>query len=242
MGVDIGDYNGDGLGDLWFTNYEAEDNALCRRRSDGTFSRVTLLANLGNARPYVGFGTGLVDFDADGWLDIFISNGHGLYRTGVGTYEQLPLLYRNHEGRRFVDASGQGGSYFDSRHPGRGVAIGDLDNDGTPDIVVVHQNEPVALLRNRNSVKHWYRLELKAVQTEPSAVGARVSMEFQGRSLVRHVKVGAGYLSHSDHRILIPAADAHPRPVTVFWPSGKTETFPGVKTGETSRLIEGQGL
>ena len=241
MGVDLGDYDGDGLGDLWFTNYEGEDNALCRRRTDGTFSRVTLMANLGSGRSYVGFGTGLVDFDSDGWLDIFVSNGHVLYRTAVGTFAQLPLLYRNQGGRDFCDISEQGGPYFGVRHPGRGVAIGDLDNDGAPDIVVVHQDEPVALLRNRSHVKHWYRVELQAVQTEPSAVGARVSIEFQGRTLVRHIKVGSGYLSHSDHRVLLPAEDDQPRRVTVFWPSGKIESFQDISTGRTCRLIEGQG-
>jgi len=241
MGVDFGDYDGDGLGDLWFTNYEAEDNALCRRRRDGGFSRVTLPANLGNGRSHVGFGTGLVDFDSDGWLDIFVTNGHVLYRTGVGTYEQLPLLYRNQQGQKFDDISTKGGAYFDVRHAGRGVAIGDLDNDGAPDIVVVHQDEPVALLRNRNLPKHWYRLELQAIQTEPSAVGARVSLEFQGRTLVRHIRVGTGYLSHSDQRILLPAEDDQPRQLTVFWPSGKVELFPLEETCRAYRLVEGSG-
>ncbi len=242
MGVDFADYDGDGLGDLWVTNYEAEDNALCRRLSDGSFSRVTLAANLGNGRPYVGFGTGLVDFDSDGWLDIFVSNGHALYRTGVGPFAQLPLLYRNQQGKKFADISGRGGPYFGDAHPGRGVGIGDLDNDGAPDIVVVHQNKPVALLRNRNPAKHWYRVELQAVQTEPSAVGARVAIEYQGRTLVRHVRVGSGYLSHWDQRILLPADDEQPRHVTVYWPSGKTELFPVNETRRTYRLKEGSGL
>jgi len=241
MGTDFGDYDGDGLGDLWITNYEAEENALCRRRSDGTFSRVTLQAGLGNGRPHVGFGTGLADFDLDGWLDIFVSNGHVLYRSGVGSFAQLPLLYRNSGGGRFLDFSVRGGPYFGARHPGRGVAVGDLDNDGALDIVVVHQNEPVAILRNRNSVEHWFRVELRAVQTEPSAVGARVSIEFEGRTLVRHVKVGAGYLSHSDQRILLPAKDDQPRETTVYWPSGKVEVFSLKETCQTYRLVEGQG-
>ncbi|MBC8355375.1 MAG: CRTAC1 family protein [Planctomycetes bacterium] len=241
MGVDLGDYDGDGLADLWFTNYEAEDNALCRHGTDHTFSRVTLAANLGNGRPRVGFGTGLVDFDSDGWLDIFVSNGHVLYQMGVGSYEQLPLMYRNQEGRRFLDVSEQGGAYFGERHPGRGVAVGDLDDDGAPDIVVVHQNEPIAILRNRNPAEHWYRLELQAVQTELSAVGARVSIEFQGRALVRHIRVGSGYLSHSDQRILLPAEDEQARPATVYWPSGKVETFQLEETRRSYRLIEGNG-
>ncbi|MCY2996453.1 MAG: CRTAC1 family protein [Planctomycetota bacterium] len=242
MGVDFGDYDGDGHGDLWVTNYEREDDTLYRWLSGASFSNATLAVGLGGiSRPYVGFGTGFVDFDSDGWLDLFVINGHVLYHRGEGPYQQPAMLFRNRTGQTFQNVTASGGPYFSIPHAGRGAAYGDLDNDGAPDLVVVHQNDPVVLLRNRLTPRNWIRTVLRGIQSNPDAVGAAVSLEYQGRKLVRFVNGGGGYASHADRRILFPNADGQPRDVTVRWPSGKTEVFRDVPVCRTSLLIEGAG-
>jgi enediyne biosynthesis protein E4 len=241
MGIDYGDYDGDGRGDLWVTNFERESNTLYRSLAVGEFGDATLAARLAHVgRPQVGFGTGFIDFDADGWLDLYVLNGHVAYYTGQSPYLQSPLLIRNNEGKIFTDLSAKGGPYFSSMHAGRGAASVDLDNDGALDLVCVHQNAPVTLLRNRQPPKHWTRVEL-INQTKGAAIGAEVTVDYHGRSLVRAVVGGAGYLSCSDPRIVLPAVDHQPREVTVRWLSGKKERFRKVPVRQSVRLMEGEG-
>ncbi|MEO8494905.1 MAG: VCBS repeat-containing protein [Planctomycetota bacterium] len=241
MGVDVGDYDGDGRGDLFVTNFEVEDNTLYRAVSNTNFVDSTLQAHLGDVcRRYVGFGTGLVDFDLDGWLDLFVINGSVHYLTGRTPYVQPAFVFRN-LGGRFENVSDKAGPYFSVGHVGRGAAAGDLDNDGAIDLVIVHQNQPVTLLRTRLSRPNWVSVSLRGVVSVPSAVGAMVTMEYQGRTLVRHVRGGAGYLSHFDQRILFPADDDQPRQVTVHWPCSGIEVFDNVPVCETTELVEETG-
>jgi hypothetical protein len=145
MGVDAGDYDGDGRPDLFVTNYELEDNSLYQNQGQGLFSHATVRSGLGGAgRPFVGFGTGFADFDLDGWLDLFAINGHVLYETGRSSYLQPSLLFRNEpsgSSRRFRDVTREeGGAWFKGRYAGRGASVADLDNDGDLDLIVVQQN------------------------------------------------------------------------------------------------------
>ena len=241
MGIDVGDFDGDGRGDLFVTNFEMEDNALYRAISGTSFADATLRARLGDiCRRYVGFGTGFADFDLDGWLDLFVINGSVHYVTGRTPYVQPAFMFRN-RGGRFEDVSDQAGPYFSVGHVGRGAAVGDLDNDGALDVVIVHQNQPVTLLRNRLAQPNWVRLILRGTDSAPSAVGATATMEYQGRTLVRHVRSGSGYLSHFDQRILFPVEDDQPKQVTVRWLSGKVEVFTDVLVRQTTELVEGTG-
>ena len=241
MGADVGDFDGDGRGDLFVTNYEVEDNALYRATGDASFSNRTLQANLGDVcRRYVGFGTGLVDFDLDGWLDLFVINGSVHYVTGRTPYAQPSFVFRN-LGGRFENVSAAAGPYFSEEHVGRGAAVGDLDDDGALDLVIVHQNSPVTLLRNRLNQRNWLRVTLRGVASIPNAVGATATMEYEGRKIVRHVRGGAGYLSHFDQRILFPAGDDQPKQIAIRWPSGETELFNNVPVRETTELVEGTG-
>ncbi len=242
MGVDFGDYNGDGYCDLWVTNFEREPNSLYSSLGGSDFVDATLAAGLANlSRSQVGFGTGFVDFDSDGWLDLFVLNGHVAYHSGQSPYLQRPLLLQNIRGTVFEDRSALGGPYFSTPHAGRGAAIADLDNDGALDLICVHHNEPVALLRNRQVPPSWVRVELRGKQSDPFAVGALVSMKYQGRELVRARVGGAGYLSHSDPRIIFPADDDQMPDVTVRWLGGKQEVFHGVQVRQSVQLVEGSG-
>jgi hypothetical protein len=245
MGVDVGDVDGDGLPDLWVTNFELEDHALYRNLGNGTFSHATVAAGLaGRSRLRVGFGTGLADFDGDGWLDIFVTNGSPLYTTGRSPYLQLPQLFANQGGLRFREVTQQGGTYFRTLHAGRGAMVGDLDDDGAQDIVLTHVNEPVVLLRNRLPAPNVLRLRLRGAANDVDAMGAVVLAPGPGgRVLSRFNTRGAGYFSHGDTRLLFPLpATQETVDVTVKWPGRSIERFEGLASRQMHWLREGTGL
>ncbi|WP_153558362.1 CRTAC1 family protein [Roseimaritima sediminicola] len=243
MGVDLGDYNNDGYADLWYANYVHQDNSLMRSIQGSGFVHAEAAVGLvGVSRRWVGFGTGFADFDADGWEDLFVVNGHVAYQRLDSPYYQPAQLFRNVQGKRFEEVTARGGPYFQVEHSARGAAKVDFDNDGAIDLVVVHQNEPVAVLRNRHASEgHWLRLELVGTAVERGAVGARVQLLDDNRPLWRWVFGGGSYLSHSDARVLFPTAGSEPQQVLVTWLGGRQERFTDLATGRTHVLIEGRG-
>jgi hypothetical protein len=242
MGVDAGDYDGDGRLDLFVANYEGEDNSLYRNEGAGVFTHRSVAAGLaGRCRPFVGFATEFVDFDMDGWLDIYIANGHVVYRERQSPYRQPALVYHNESGRRFADVSERAAPYFSVTHVGRGAAQGDLDNDGDPDLIVVHQNDPVTVLSNRRAPENWLSLALEGVASNREAIGAVVTSHWAGRTLTRVIRGGGSYFSCSDRRVLIPCT-AEPQSVEVHWPSGLCERFSGLQSRQQHHLREGSGI
>ena len=250
MGVDAADYDGSGRAALWVTNFQGEVHALYRNGGNGRFQHQSQAAGIGRiGRSSVGFGTAFTDFDRDGWEDIIIANGHVLRNPSGATYRQRPVFFHNeeHERRRqFRELPGKGGTYFRSDHVGRGLAVADLDNDGWPDLIISHQNDPVVVLRNvawrtLGRDRHWLRLSLRGKKNRDLA-GATLTLEVDGRKLTRFVKGGGSYLSASDPRIDfgLGAAD-RVGALTVQWPGGATETFENLPIDREATIREGDG-
>jgi hypothetical protein len=247
MGVDAADYDGTGRPSLWVTNFQGELHGLYRNVGGDMFdyrSRQVGLPLLGIN--FVGFGTSFLDLDNDGWEDLVIVNGHVLLRPSGSTLLQRPVLLRNVEQDRqrfFRDISGQGGAYFQTPARGRGLAVGDLDNDGWPDLVISHTNSPVALLRNEagpRGAAHWLGFRLVG-RDHRDVVGSTVIVEAGERRLTRFAKGGGSYLSASDPRILFGLGSAAPlRKVTVKWSWGATQEWRDLEPGGYWELHEGE--
>ncbi len=193
---------------------------------------------------WVGWGCALADFDNDGWPDCFVANGHidnNLEMMGVETpYAEPALLHRNLEGSKFQLATRKAGAYFDSDHVGRGLAYGDIDNDGDIDLVVNHKDSAPALLRNDTPTRHhWVRLRLEGTRSNRDAVGARVEVEAGSRTIVRQRKGGASLASAHDPRLLIGIGDADVvRRVTIRWPSGQVDRYSNLPADSSFLLRE----
>lgn len=232
MGVEVGDFDGTGRGSLLVTNYQGELPALYANLGRGGFLHQSQAAGLGAVgQGFVGFGTAFFDLENDGWLDLVIVNGHVLRHPVGADFLQRPLLFQNveHSGRRFFrEISPRGGSYFSIPALGRGLAAGDLDNDGWTDLVISHCNRPVTLLRNvagESAAAHWLGLELIGRGHRPIS-GATVRVTAGGRTLTHFSKSGGSYLSSSDPRILIGLGNADRlEKLTVQWPWGELQEW-----------------
>jgi hypothetical protein len=251
MGVDAGDFDGSGRPALLVTNYENELHALYRSlpvKNGALFEFSTQTAGIASiGRLYVGFGTGFVDIDNDGWEDILIANGHVIRHPQSAKVRQRPVLLRNNgrpdaQGRvQFTDITERGGPYFQADHQGRGVAIGDLDNDGRPDLVISHVNDPVTLLKNEaGGDHHWLGIEL-AAKDHRDVVGARVELEADGRKRTGFARGGGSYLSSRDRRLLfgLGKTDVVGR-LTVVWPGGEKQHWDALAVDRYWRLIAGE--
>jgi RNA polymerase sigma factor (sigma-70 family) len=246
-GAAAGDFDNSGFVSLFVTNYEGENHALYQNTSQRSFRfRSQLLGIAALGQDTVGNGVGFLDVDNDGYLDLIIINGHAIRHPERAGRRQRPVLLLNDSGKKLLVRSGEGGTYFRASHLGRGLAIGDLDNDGRVDLVVSHLNEPVVLLRNlageRGRRHHWLGLELIG-KGYRDVVGARVIVETGGRSFARAVEGGGSYLSSADRRVVFGLGKATKvERVQVVWPSGKVQKWDGSKLGIDRywRLCEGR--
>lgn len=247
MGLAAGDVDGDGLPDLFVTNYFGESNTFYRNEGFG-FTDVT--SEYGLAAPSklrLAFGASLFDIDNDGWLDLFVANGHvHTEQPAMGRNEpfaQLPQLFRNQNGRRFGDASASSGDYFGRRLVGRASCVADFDRDGRLDLAVQHLNGPVTLLRNKTAVVgRVVQIELVGTESARDGNNAVVLVKAGDRQITRASTGSSSYLSSNDSRLSIgvgenDVADS----VEVRWPGGRKEVWHSVSTSEVHRLIEGTG-
>jgi len=248
MGVDAGDYNGDGLPDLVVTNFSHDYNTLYENGPPGVFTDRSYAAGLAvTAGPYLGWGVKLVDLDNDGRLDVFIANGHvypDVDGHGLGTsYRQRKQVFMN-DGRRFRDATAEIGGGLLLEKSSRGAAFGDIDNDGDIDVLVINMNERPTLLRNDSPrTNHWVTLQLAGTSSNRDALGARVTVEAGGRRQVMEVRSDGSYLSHSDMRAHVGLGTAsRATKVEIKWPSGRVETATNLDADRFYLAREGSGI
>jgi hypothetical protein len=247
MGLAAGDPFGTGKPALWVTNYENEQHALYRndiQRGLTSFKFSTAAAGLTiMGQKNVGWGTAFIDLELDGREGLFVSNGHAIrYPTAGGvTRKQRPVLFANIGDGKFKEISKQIGSYHDSDHLGRGVAFGDLDNDGRVDMVLCHTNEPVSILRGIGGQgHHWLGIELLG-KDHADVVGAKVSLQTGDRTLTRFAVGGGSYLSANDPRRIFGLGEKTTAGrLTVTWPDRTQQHFDGLTIDRYHRIVQGQ--
>ncbi len=245
MGVDVGDYDGSGRPAIWVANFQGELHALYHNLGKELFDHRSRAVGVGAIGLYrVGFGTAFIDIDGDGWEDLVVVNGHVLRAPAGSSQKQRPVMFHNTAGpagRVFKDVSDRGGRFFHTAAVGRGLAVGDLDNDGRPDLVVTHNNGPVVILRNEGVGAHpWLGVKLIG-KGYRDIVGSTVTLEVGERKLTRFVKGGGSYCSASDPRILFGLGTVGKvKKITVRWSWGETQSWENLETGAYWELTEGE--
>jgi len=248
MGVDAGDYNGDGRLDLVVTNLDSEMNSLYRSLGPLLFAYATPESGTGPATlPFVGFGVVFFDVDNDALLDLAVANGHifdnaPLFRAGA-TYAQRNLLFRN-TGTRFADVSRSAGPGFAIEKVSRGLIAGDIDNDGDLDLLVTNNGQTADLLRNDGgNSQNSLLVRLIGVKSNRDAIGARLRLTSAGHTQVREVKSGSSYLSQSDPRVHFGLGRAaRAERLEVRWPSGRLEILKDLPANHIVSIREGDGV
>ena len=229
MGVDAADYDEDGYPDVFITALSYQTYSLFHNSGDKTFTYDTNLTGVGPAtQVYSGWGTRFVDVDNDGLRDIFVAQGHvvdTIEKTSAYLKYKQPLLLLRNTGKGFITVSPSAGQVFETPLAARGAAVGDLNNDGQPDIVVGVLNASPVILRNNGTKNHWVGFALIGTKSNRSAIGARLTVtDIAGHKRIFDVTTAGSYLSSSDPRIIVGLGTATSvRAVEVRWPSNRSQ-------------------
>ncbi len=250
MGLAVGDYRNNGLLDILVTDFSDDYKVLYRNDGDLNFSDVSDEVGIASLPiPFLGWGTGLVDYDNDGWKDIFMVNGHVYPQVDQhdwGTsYAQRTLLFRNLQGEKFEYIPPVKGSGLAVVAPGRGAAFGDLFNDGKIDVVINPVDGPAVLLRNvNNDYHHWVELKLVGGAKSPrDAVGATVYLTANGMRQREDILSGGSFISSNDQRAHFGLGDAKDAGTAeIDWPSGIKETVKIPAVDRIFTITEGKGI
>lgn len=244
MGVGIGDFDRNGTLDIVKTNFAGDTSSLYANTGAGLCEDRTFDAGLGLNTRWLGWGAGFADFDNDGWLDIFLTNGHVYPEVREmpmeAAYEQRKVVYRN-TGGQFVDVTDRLGPPATTPRAGRGTAFGDLDDNGTVDVVISNMHStPDVFLTTANAGHHWLLVRLVGTQSNRSAIGARVRVVAGDIAQIREVQGGGSYLSQNDLRLhfgLGPASRVDR--LEVRWPNGLEEVWTDMPVDRLLTIEEG---
>ena len=249
MGVDAGDYDGNGRLDLIVTHFSGDYTTLYENSDAGFFSDVSSAAGIvPPTLPYLGWGVGLVDIDNDGLLDIFVANGHVVPEVDqqglTTTYLQRNQLFHNQGDTRFRDVTDEVGGGLLVEKSTRGAAFGDYDNDGDIDVLLINLNDRPTLLRNDTAGgRHWVTLRLAGTESNRDGIGAKVTVEAGGRTQTAEVRSGSSYLSHNDMRVHFGLGGSNRvTKLEIRWPSGLVETVDALPADRFYVAREGQGV
>ena len=242
MGANLGDFDNDGYLDIVITNFQDQTNSLYHNAQSGFFNEMSFAKGIGErSLPYLAWGVDFIDFNNDGWLDLFIANGHLddniAEMDPIGTYPQPNQLFLNNRGINFSEIPD---ATIAQRKVSRGTAFGDIDNDGDVDVVISNLKDSPTVLRNDGgNASRWLSVKLIGTHCNRDAIGARVTVVSGGLTQIREVKSGSGYISQNDLRLHFGLADAtRVDTLTVRWSCGKRQTLQDVETNQVLVISE----
>jgi len=247
MGIGIGDFNTDGRLDVLKTHFAEDTAALYRNIGRGGFEDVTMRSGLAVETRYVSWGAGIADFDNNGLPDLFWVTG-SVYPEVERKHPEFPhktprVLFRNLGGGKFEELLDAAGPAISEVHASRGIALGDFDNDGDVDILIMNINEPPSLLRNDVSGNnHWLKVKLVGTRSNTSAIGATVIATYGGLRQAQAVVASCGYLSSPDRRLHFGLGAETAADLEIVWPSGARETLKSVPADQLITVKEGTGV
>ena len=242
MGIAVADYDGDGLLDIAKTNFSGDLTSLYHNDDGKFFTDVSREAGLG-VRQLLGWGIAFVDVDDDGWRDLVVANGH-VYPEVEGkqlgdTYSQPTVLYHNLGTGKFKDVTGKAGPAFEVPRPARGLAVGDLDGDGRPEIVLVNMNAKPSLLKNYGPHGHFLNIALTGGKSNRSAIGARVLVAVGGRKMIDEVMSGGSYYSQNSFTLHFGLGEAtRVDGIEIRWPSGNVQKLGATAADQLLKITE----
>lgn len=249
MGVAIGDYLHEGRPSIYVTNFENEYNTLYHNTGDWQFDDISYRSGVGlPSMRYVKWGDAFFDIDNDGWLDLIFVSGHvypqvATLQSGAG-YQQSGMLQINQGNGKFCDAGDQAGPALMERRTSRGLAIGDLFNDGQVDVVVADIDGAARILRNKGDKSHhWVSLELAGTKSNRLAIGARIKLTAAGVTQTDQVRSGGSYLSQNDLRVHFGLGTTTKIDnVEIKWPSGAIDVLKNLDADKSYAVLEGKGV
>ena len=242
MGANLGDFDNDGYLDIVITNFQDQTNSLYHNAQSGFFTEMSFAKEIGErSLPYLAWGVDFIDFNNDGWLDLFVANGHLDDNISeidpIGTYAQPNQLFLNDRGIRFSENPD---AAIAQQKVSRGTAFGDMDNDGDIDIVVSNLKDTPTVLRNDgDNTSQWLAVKLIGTHCNRDAIGTRVTIVSGGLTQMREVKSGSGYLSQNDLRLHFGlGAAVSVDMLTVRWLCGKVQTLQNIETNQVLVISE----
>ncbi len=246
MCISLGDYDNDGNLDLYISDFQLSSDHVWHNDGKGVFDEVS--DQVGITAPthnVLSFGGGFFDYDNDGWLDLFIANGHVYEEVELVSpdirYKQINSLFHNEGNGKFIETTKTAGEGFRTPYAGRGAAFADFDNDGNVDVIVANNGDPPLLLKNSgNGANHFINFKLVGTKSNRDAMGARIRLRAGGLSQIREVAGGGSYLSQSDLRANFGLGKAtQAEVVEVLWPSGMRQVFRDLQADKFYVIQEG---